>query len=228
MDKKVNYQQLKKDDIAELHKEAEEKLKAKDAEMESIKGEMSELKQMFMAMLANNGQQQQQVVVKNKVEDIFVGCVGYKKIAVHADGKEITFTPDGSYMPLTREEVNSLVKSRYKNLFINGLLRFENKELYEDFRVYPVIDFTEDGVKELFSKEPNEMINIIKEAQKKSPRPYAITHNIQYIVAAMLVDNELPFDFNKLEPLEKFLKADIRGEAANNVRRARDAGYYQR
>ena len=113
-------------------------------------------------------------------------------------------------------------------MFVNGLLRFENKEYYEDFRVYPIIDISEDGLKELFEKNPNEMIKIIKDAQSKSPRPFSITYSIMYSIAAMLVDNKLAFDMNKIDPLEKFLKADIRGKIMNDVRLARDIGYYQK
>lgn len=229
--KDQNFKNIVKDDVVDMYKESNEKLEEsnkaleeKTNQVDTLRSEMDSLKDMFKALLNGSGQKQE--VVNNKQDDIYMGSTSNKTIVVYADGKEITFAPDGDYMPLTKEEVNSIIKSKNKNLITNGLLRFEDKKYYDDFRVFPIINLSSEGIKELFEKDADAIVNEIKEAQNKSPRTFMLTHSITFAIGRMLLEGKIPYDYNKITPIEKFLKVEFR-TIMQQIQMAKEVGYYK-
>lgn len=196
---------MNKPELLEKALEKEKELEEQKKANKELQGKVNKLEEMMQQLLFKTSMNQQPTVIQNEDADIYVGTVKFGELPINLDGKQYRLMGGKGCAPFTKEETNSLVKHiKYRDLFINGLLYFEDEANYEKFRVNPLIRFDEKSLDELMSKETDEIISILKNAIAGSERVDMLMHTITYKIAELQIKGKL-VDINKINSIVEAL-----------------------
>jgi len=169
---------LLQNEVEKLKEEQNEKEALFSQQMEQMKEMQKMLMQLQANALANNNQNDK----KGLEEMVAVKSYLIGKHSVNIDKDSwITFGHTGAVEDISVSDVKSMVKNiKNKELFINGILVFEDEEDYKAFRIKPRRQLTDEYIINLFKKKDVKEFTVELSSVTEGKKIPSVMHNLVF------------------------------------------------
>lgn len=212
-EKSENLNLLKKDELIDI-------IKSKDDELKNVKSDIESLKEMFLSLQNNTVKIETPVVEKhiiekpisNRNDDIVkIGsCLIGKHFLCDNTGAEIIELEDvGDVASISMRILDSIMTSRNKALFKDGLVFFLDDSLYDRYSIKKNVVLNEDNIDNIYKMSPNDMIKEIDKLTNEG-RNEKVKYSIYWAFVKNIAKGKDGYnDKSKEIMLANYFKADI-------------------
>jgi len=149
----MEYNSLKKAELLE-------ELKNKDKKIDNIENTVAQLQQMMLSFMGNEKQQNTITDVNESV--VVVSAMSGKEGITPSKDKAYIFNGYGSTIKIRLNECEQVMhKPHLKNLFVNGLLYFQDDKWYEFFEIKKPLILIDENLVTLLKLPEKELISTL-------------------------------------------------------------------
>lgn len=194
-------------------KEVEIEMKEENKELDLLKEQMEEMKKLMLqlsqenSLLKNAALQAKTNIVLNKEEDeVTIGCrliqgIGFGSSQDSAGEINLKY---GEEKTVTVFDMKKFFRSgNVKKLFIDGICYFVNLEDYEKFGIKNYLDLSEERLKELFSKEINDIVGELNKITEDQ-RNINVVNCLIFRLCEMVKDRKINLDYYVRKGIEDY------------------------
>ena len=194
-------------------KEVEIEMKEENKELDLLKEQMEEMKKLMLqlsqenSLLKNAALQAKTNIVLNKEEDeVTIGCrsiqgIGFGSSQDSAGEINLKY---GEEKTVTVSDMKKFFRSgNVKKLFIDGICYFVNPEDYEKFGIKSYLDLSEERLKELFSKEINDIVGELNKITEDQ-RNINVVNCLIFRLCEMVKDRKINLDYYVRKGIEDY------------------------
>jgi len=172
--------------VAKLSEENKKKEETFEDQMKSM--------QAMILQLQNAQIQTQQNKPSRRVEETIAiksYLIGKTSISIDREGSYVTYGYTGAVEDVTITNTQSLINfGKNKQLFINGLLCFEDEENYNFFKIKPRTILTDEYIIDSFKKDDKEFAVEIKRITDNKKIP-SVVHNFTHRAGLLYKEGKL-------------------------------------
>ena len=188
-------------------------MKEENKELDLLKEQMEEMKKLMLqlsqenSLLKNAALQAKTNIVLNKEEDeVTIGCrliqgIGFGSSQDSAGEINLKY---GEEKTVTVSDMKKFFRSgNVKKLFIDGICYFVNPEDYEKFVIKSYLDLSEERLKELFSKEINDIVGELNKITEDQ-RNINVVNCLIFRLCEMVKDRKINLDYYVRKGIEDY------------------------
>lgn len=196
-----------------INKEDKIEKKEKNEELDLLKKQMEEMKKMMLELSQENSllktaalQSKTNITLNNEEDEVIVGCrliqgVGWGNVQDSAGVINLKY---GEEKAITVSDMKKFFRDgNVKKLFVDGICYFANPEDYEKFGIKDYLDLSEENLKELFSKEINEIIGDLKK-MTKDQRNINVVNCLIFRLCELVKDRKINLDYYVRKGIEDY------------------------
>ena len=196
-----------------INKEDKIEKKEKNEELDLLKQQMEEMKKMMLELSQENSllktaalQSKTNITLNNEEDEIVVGCrliqgVGWGNVQDSAGVINLKY---GEEKAITVSDMKKFFRNgNVKKLFVDGICYFANPEDYEKFGIKDYLDLSEENLKELFSKEINEIIGDLKK-MTEDQRNINVVNCLIFRLCELVKDRKINLDYYVRKGIEDY------------------------
>lgn len=196
-----------------INKENKTEKKEKNEELDLLKQQMEEMKKMMLELSQENSllktaalQSKTNITLNNEEDEVVVGCrliqgVGWGNVQDSAGEINLKY---GEEKTITVSDMKKFFRNgNVKKLFIDGICYFANPEDYEKFGIKDYLDLSEENLKELFSKEINEIIGELKK-MTEDQRNINVVNCLIFRLCELVKDRKINLDYYVRKGIEDY------------------------
>lgn len=196
-----------------INKENKIEKKEKNEELDLLKQQMEEMKKMMLELSQENSllktaalQSKTNITLNNEEDEVVVGCrliqgVGWGNVQDSAGEINLKY---GEEKTITVSDMKKFFRNgNVKKLFIDGICYFANPEDYEKFGIKDYLDLSEENLKELFSKEINEIIGELKK-MTEDQRNINVVNCLIFRLCELVKDRKINLDYYVRKGIEDY------------------------
>ena len=227
-----NLNLLKKDELIDMIKNKEDELKNKDDELKNVKLDIESLKEMFLSLQNNNTPKIEKHIIEkpaNNVNDNIVrigSCLIGKHYLCDNTGAEVVELEDvGDVASVSMRILDTLMTSRNKALFKDGLIFFLDNSLYDRYSIKKNFVLDEDTIDNIYKMSPNDMIKEIDKLTNEG-RNEKVKYSIYWAFVKNIASGKSGYnDKSKEIMLANYFKADI-NNSIGQLNYCKEIGYF--
>ncbi len=196
-----------------INKEDKIEKKEKNEELDLLKKQMEEMKKMMLELSQENSllktaalQSKTNITLNNEEDEVIVGCrliqgVGWGNVQDSAGVINLKY---GEEKAITVSDMKKFFRDgNVKKLFVDGICYFANPKDYEKFGIKDYLDLSEENLKELFSKEINEIIGDLKK-MTKDQRNINVVNCLIFRLCELVKDRKINLDYYVRKGIEDY------------------------
>ena len=196
-----------------INKEDKIEKKEKNEELDLLKQQMEEMKKMMLELSQENSllktaalQSKTNITLNNEEDEVVVGCrliqgVGWGNVQDSAGVINLKY---GEEKAITVSDMKKFFRNgNVKKLFVDGICYFANPEDYEKFGIKDYLDLSEENLKELFSKEINEIIGDLKK-MTEDQRNINVVNCLIFRLCELVKDRKINLDYYVRKGIEDY------------------------
>lgn len=218
-----NLSLLKKDDLIEI-------IKNKDSELQSVKSDIESLKKMFLTLQSNGSKNNTSIPEKfvNKNEDIVkIGsCLIGRHFLCDNTGSEVVELEDvGDVASISLRILDSLMTSRNKALFKEGLVYFLDDSIYDRYSIKKSIILDESTIDKIYKMPVNDMIKELNKLTNEG-RNDKVKYSLYWSFVKNIASGKDGYnDKSKEIMLTNYFKVDI-NNSIGQLTYCKEIGYF--
>lgn len=196
-----------------INKEDKIEKKEKNEELDLLKKQMEEMKKMMLELSQENSllktaalQSKTNITLNNEEDEVIVGCrliqgVGWGNVQDSAGVINLKY---GEEKAITVSDMKKFFRDgNVKKLFVDGICYFANPEDYKKFGIKDYLDLSEENLKELFSKEINEIIGDLKK-MTEDQRNINVVNCLIFRLCELVKDRKINLDYYVRKGIEDY------------------------
>lgn len=196
-----------------INKEDKIEKKEKNEELDLLKQQMEEMKKMMLELSQENSllktaalQSKTNITLNNEEDEVVVGCrliqgVGWGSVQDSAGVINLKY---GEEKAITVSDMKKFFRNgNVKKLFVDGICYFANPEDYEKFGIKDYLDLSEERLKELFSKEINDIVGELNKITENQ-RNINVVNCLIFRLCEMVKDRKINLDYYVRKGIEDY------------------------